>query len=146
MAHGVDTYELSGCIFMRVRRVARRLTQLYDRALEPCGLTATQYNVLAVIAHEDGRSMGAVADWIGMDPTTLNRNLRPLLTLGLVRDGRNPRDARVRTLSITKRGAAKLRFGVPLWRQAQRQARTRGGDPVAALADRFTRALGRGAP
>jgi len=67
MAHGVDTYELSGCIFMRVRRVARRLTQLYDRALEPSGLTATQYNVLAVIAHEDGRSMGAVADWIGME-------------------------------------------------------------------------------
>lgn len=142
MVERVDTRELSHCLCMRLRRVTRRLTQLYDHALKGCGLTATQYNILAVIAHEDGRAMGAVADWLGMDPTTLNRNLRPLLTRRLVRDGKDKKDARIRTLTATKEGRAKLRQGLPLWREAQRKAHAHGGEPAAAEADRFNRALG----
>jgi DNA-binding MarR family transcriptional regulator len=141
MIEGVDTRELSQCMFMRLRRVTRRLTQFYDHALSGCGLTATQYNILAVIAHEEGRAMGAVADWLGMDPTTLNRNLRPLLARRLVRDGKDARDGRIRTLATTKEGRAKLRQGAPLWREAQRHVRARGGEPAAVEADRLNRAL-----
>jgi len=143
MVEAVDTRELSNCMCMRLRRATRRLTQLYDHALQDCGLTATQYNVLAVIAHEDDRAMGAIANWLGMDPTTLNRNVRRLLALRLVRDGRNPRDGRIRTLAATKKGQAKLREGLPLWRDAQRQLRAYGGEPAAVEADRLNRALAR---
>jgi DNA-binding MarR family transcriptional regulator len=143
MVEGVDTRELSNCMCMRLRRVTRRLTQLYDHALEGCGLTATQYNILAVIAHENDRPIGVIAAWLGMDPTTLNRNLRRLLALRLVRDGRDPRDGRLRTLAATRKGQAKLREGLPLWRDAQRRLRAYGGEPAAVEADRLNRALAR---
>jgi len=107
----------------------RPATQLYDHALQDRGLTATQYNILAVITHEDDRSMGAIANWLGMDPTTLNRNLLRLLALRLVQEGGDPRDGRVRMLAATKKGQANLRQGLPPWRDAQRQLRAYAASP-----------------
>ena len=91
------------------------MTQIYDHALEPSGLTVSQFGLLAYLlgasrAPSNASSMGTIAEWLGMDPTTLNRNLKPLTAKGLVRNapefGRRsgPRcaDYRGRTASPTK--------------------------------------------
>ena len=82
---------------MRMRRATRRVTQLYDHALEPAGLTVTQFGLLAFLqgaslARSIDLSVGTITEKLGMDPTTLTRNLKPLARKGLVRNTIDPAD------------------------------------------------------
>ena len=91
MSVNVDVQEIAGCTCLRLRRASRKLTQLYDRLLGSAGLTVNQFGLLAhlygaELGHSLGSSMGSIADRLGLDPTTLNRNLKPLHLQGLVRD------------------------------------------------------------
>lgn len=54
--------KLMGCTCSRLRKVARRVSQIYDRSLESSGLTVTQYALLAYLASFDGISIGALAE------------------------------------------------------------------------------------
>ena len=84
-AHGkLGEAKSVGCTCLRLRKASRRVSQIYDRALEPCGLTVTQYGLLGHIAAFDGIGVGALAARMVMDPTTLTRNLKPLLEQALV--------------------------------------------------------------
>src|SRR5580692_4033045 len=76
--------ELRNCTCSQLRRAGRQVTQLYDRALEPAGLTIGQFGLLAYLStagaeNPGGIAIGALADARGMDPTTLTRNLKPLV-------------------------------------------------------------------
>ena len=57
---------------------------------------------------------------LGMDGTTLTRNLQPLLKNEWIQIDREE-DQRVRLISITKPGRQVLDEAVPLWRQVQSQ-------------------------
>ena len=126
MPDAIDIQEVSSCTCLRVRRAARHLTRLYDGALKPVGITANQLGLLAKLLGaskrgQGGLSIGALAERVGMHPSTLNRDLKPLKTLGLVADSADPDDRRMRVLRITKKGESTLRQAVPSWRRAQAQ-------------------------
>jgi DNA-binding MarR family transcriptional regulator len=119
-----DLQKIMSCTCLRMRRATRRVTQRYDRALEPAGLTVNQFGLLGYLhgassAPAHASSIGAIAEWLGMDPTTLNRNLKPLLAKGMVRNANDPADARVRIVRITDKGLRTLREALPRWRNAQ---------------------------
>lgn len=119
-----DLRKIMGCTCLRMRRATRRVTQLYDHALGTVGLTVNQFGLLAYLqganfAGADGLSIGSIAEFLGMDPTTLNRNLKPLTVKGLVRNVPDPADGRVRKVRITDKGKRTLYRAVPLWREAQ---------------------------
>jgi DNA-binding MarR family transcriptional regulator len=121
----IDIREVSGCTCLRLRRTTRRVTQIYDQLMEPAKVTANQFGLLsflygvAAAGKVNGLPMGVLAERIGMDATTLNRNLKRLEEQELVASGADPDDRRVRTVRITDTGAARLREAVPYWRQAQ---------------------------
>jgi DNA-binding MarR family transcriptional regulator len=124
MRDGIDLDEVSGCTLRRVRRTKRQLTRLYDLSLKPAGLTANQFDLLASLVAASrgesiGISIGSLARNIGMHPTTLNRDLGPLIGAGLVRNAAHGGDARVRMVTITPKGRLRLRKAIPLWRRAQ---------------------------
>jgi DNA-binding MarR family transcriptional regulator len=126
MVDEIDIREVSGCTCLRARRLARQLTAAYDRALKHVGLTVNQFGVLAKLygatrGGQTGLSIGALADRVGMHPTTLNRDLKPLKTQGLIADAVDMSDRRIRVVMITTKGIAKLRKAVPLWRGAQKR-------------------------
>lgn len=126
---------LRNCTCSQLRRAGRQVTQLYDRALEPAGLTIGQFGLLAHLSTAgDGTAIGALAEARGMDPTTLTRNLKPLLAQGWVVDARDPHDGRVRTLAISAGGREKYREASPLWQNAEAQLETLlGEETLAAL-------------
>ena len=124
------------CTCLRARRASRRLTQLYDRALAPVGLTVNQFELLAHLDGGGPLSMGALADTVGKHPSTVNRDLRPLSAQGLIAAAADPADRRVRSLRITAKGSARLRRAMPLWRQAQAQVQQAiGADATRDLND-----------
>jgi DNA-binding MarR family transcriptional regulator len=133
-----DIREVAQCSCLRLRRITRRVTQIYDRLLEPAGLTVNQFGLLARLYGARLRSeilpMGTLAERIGMDPTTLNRSLKPLEVQGFITNTADPEDRRVRAVLITDAGVAKLREALPLWQEAQTQIdRALGLDTSVAL-------------
>ena len=118
---------VASCVCLKVRMAARAVTRAYDGALRPVGLRATQLSVLVAVAIDGAISIAALADFLGMDRTTLTRNLRPLKKEGLISVGPEGWH-RSRTLEITKKGQSRLREALPLWERAQDALRRKLGD------------------
>lgn len=111
-------YPASGpCTCFRLRRAARRVSQHYDHALAAAGLTVNQYSILRRTESEP-RTLGQLAEALGMDRTTLTRNLRPLLDAGWLKETRGA-DARQKLIAVTAAGRRRIAAALPLWRQAQ---------------------------
>ena len=118
---------LESCACHRVRTAARVVTRAYDEALRPVGLRATQLSVLVAAAADDALSITALANLLGVDRSTLARNLRPLEAEGLIVIGLEGW-RRSRALEITKKGRLRLREALPLWEKAQQTLRRKLGD------------------
>ncbi len=116
------------CTCFNLRKAARILTRRYDRALAPIGLKATQFSVLASLYGMGPVSIGTVAERLGMDRTTLTRNLRPLEKQGLIGVSVDLEDRRGRDVTLTPAGEARLGQALPLWEEAQAETLSRLGD------------------
>ncbi len=129
---------------MRLRKATRRVSQIYDRHLEPAGLTITQYGLLAYLAATGETTIGALAEKLAMDPTTLTRNLRPLIRQGLVVHEPDRHDRRVRCVSLSAAGRETFDNARPLWRAAQNQITAVVGEvETSALHTQLDQALER---
>jgi len=106
------------CMGMRVRRAARVVANHYDKHLKPAGLKGTQFTLLNTIFMNPAANIGQLADILGLDRTTLNRNLKPLERKGLIRSG-SGKDPRTRTLKLTNEGTTILQNALPYWLEAQ---------------------------
>ncbi len=125
---------VSGCTCFRVRRLARRVTQIYDRVLAPSGLRTTQFSLLSVLVQRGAMAIAPLAATLDMDRTTLTRNLKPLIDARLVSLAQGKNDARQREASLTKTGRARYEDAKKLWRRAQDEMnRTLGATAVASL-------------
>lgn len=124
------------CNCFLVRSLSRKITQLYDDILAPSGLRGTQFSLM-LAAHKSAQGMGgvdgapatvsALAQRLNTDRTTLTRNLRILQQAGHVELVAGT-DARSKCVRLTPAGEAALAQAQALWRQAQREVRTRCGD------------------
>lgn len=138
---------LSPCTCLRVRKLARRVSQIYDQALEAYGLTITQFGLLNQLRQQDGIAIGALAERLVMDPTTLTRNLRPLERRGMMVFAPYPADRRSRALHLTEKGRAAFREAHPGWQAAQAQVEERlGAAETGALNASLDQLLERLAP
>jgi len=117
---------VENCVCHRTRMAARAVTRLYDDTLRPAGLRATQLAVLVAVGGDEAVSITALAKFMGMDRTTLTRNLTPLEREGLIRLG-GEGWRRSRTVEITRKGRSRLREALPLWEKAQATLRRKLG-------------------
>jgi DNA-binding MarR family transcriptional regulator len=131
----------AACHCAILRRTARRITQLYDEALAPAGIRVTQYSLLASVERAGSIALTPLADVLGMDRTTLTRNLAPLVTRKLVK--LENAKGRTKVVLLSARGAALLRKAYPFWLAAQRRFAQRLGANDAASLDALARLAGR---
>ena len=117
------------CAMQTIRRASRSITALYEQALAPVGLTASQFSILVALADQgsDGVMLGKLAASLGMDRTTVTRALVPLERDDLVMTRTSRTDARRRVLVLGPKGKATLDDAIPLWEDAQKQALARLG-------------------
>ena len=118
MATGSENRK-SLCNCTALRKATRRVSQLYDFALEPCGLRTTQRAILNHIARCGTPPIGELADALVMDRGALTHNLKPLERDGLVKISVDPDDRRNRLIALTASGRAKLAELEALWVRAQ---------------------------
>lgn len=121
------------CTHDTLRRLMRRLSHHYDGRLRPVGLKTTQYSLLARIVWLGPVRPVDLAEAMGLDASTLTRNLKPLVAAGWVEQGAGP-DARSRLVGATEAGRQKLAEARVLWREAQAALDAQlGAERVAAL-------------
>ena len=110
------------CALAATRRTARLMTQFYDACLAEVGIEAAQFALLMALDGAQDAGQAGLAQMLGMDKTTLSRNLKLLREKGWVESARGE-DARRREVSLTAEGKARLREAQPAWRKAGDQLR-----------------------
>jgi len=100
------------------RLAARRITQFLDREIAGFDLTVSQLGLMAQIAAASDDTLGALARRMGLDQSTLSRNLRGLESEGLVEIATVEGDLRCRMVWLTDAGARRLEAAIPIWRNA----------------------------
>ena len=127
------------CFALHVRMTARLLSRTYEAALRPLGLKLPQFGILGAIGHGTTASETVLADRLGLERTTLVRNLKVLAENGWIEpvtgDGRGLRHR------LTPAGQAILEAAIPLWQKAQDQLEAKLKDTDGEEARKAMRAL-----
>jgi len=118
------------CMCASLRRASRLLTQLYEEALRPSGLRATQFTVLQALSLAGEVTQGELGQILAMDSTTLTRTLTIMGRRGWIakRRGKDRREWRMR---LSSGGEAQFKHALPAWQKAQTQLRRRLGDGLS---------------
>jgi DNA-binding MarR family transcriptional regulator len=140
MSKDLDLSAMENCLCFNLRWVARAVTQFFDAELRRHGIRPTQTPILGALRAKRAWSMGELSDWLGMERTTLVRNLRPLERDGLVQMTGAGRGGRV-SVSISAKGRKELEKATPAWRAAQQAViRTLGRERWSAILSDLDRA------
>ena len=110
------------CLCFAAQRAARALARRFDEALRPVGLTSGQFSLLMSLNQPNAPTVGAVAELLGMDRTTLTANLKPLQREGLVANDIDPGDRRGRLVVLTSKGKRRLKAALPIWKRTHEEA------------------------
>jgi len=123
------------------RRASRALTQVYDEALRPLGLRATQFTVLQALSYTGEISQGELGQMLAMDSTTLTRTLEIMGRHGWIAK-RYGKDRRERRLRLAEAGLRQLKLATPHWQKVQtrlrRQLSDNHWDNLLSLTNRVT--------
>src|SRR4029079_9639110 len=98
---------------------ARRACQFVEKRLAATGLSFAQFCLMAEIASASDDRVGALAERMGLDQSTLSRTLRTLEGDGLVEIAMVESDQRKRTVWLTEKGERALEMALAAWREAQ---------------------------
>ena len=106
------------CPYRELRELTRSIGQAYESSFAEVGLTATQYWLLSEIKRLRSARNVDIARAIGLDPSTLSRNLKPLLAEGWIRIEEGG-DARSNGVVLTDSGLERHALGQQQWQLAK---------------------------
>jgi DNA-binding MarR family transcriptional regulator len=108
------------CVFANVKMLSRLVGSVYDEALRPAELRASQLALMWAIAACEPVAFGTLERVTESDQTTLSRTVKTLeaARLAIVTRGR---DRRTRVIRLTTNGRARFLAAMPYWERAQRQ-------------------------
>jgi DNA-binding MarR family transcriptional regulator len=126
-----------GCHCIVLRKASRRVSAIYDAALEPAGVNIAQFSLLRNIARHAPVSSTELGVLMELDRSTVGRNTKILERMGLVKTAPGA-DGREALLVLTGEGENVLRTGTPLWEDAQKRISSKLGRSL----DEFHELLG----
>jgi DNA-binding MarR family transcriptional regulator len=114
------------CMCANFRRTSRALTQLYEEALRPLGLRASQLTILQVLSRAGEVSQRRLGGMLAMDTTSLTRTLAIMRREGWIAERRGE-DRRERLLRLARGGEKRLTRVLPVWEKVQSRLRSQLG-------------------
>ena len=106
----ISTLPLLPCMCSSFRRTSRALTQVYEAALRPVGLHATQFTILQVLSLAGERTQGELGTMMAMDSTSLTRALAVMIREGWIAERRGD-DRRVCRARVRRNWTGRCRYG-----------------------------------
>lgn len=107
-----------GCTNIKLRQLTRRVAGFYEAEVGKTGLKNTQYSLLSYVYKLGPLRPGDLARAMKIEPSTLTRNLKPLIAAGWLTLEAGA-DGRSRIVSITEPGREKRQEAQRRWRVAQ---------------------------
>jgi DNA-binding MarR family transcriptional regulator len=117
----VEPFNLMNCTHTALRQASRQLTQVYDDAIAPSGLTSaqamlvTRLDELGGAPGGTGPSLQALAKRLSIQISALTHALRPLLRDGVLELHADPKDGRIKRAVLTEKGMKQTRQMYALW-------------------------------
>lgn len=121
----------SECLAGRARLISRAVSNIYDDALRPHGITTAQISILAAVTSLGQPRSSDVTKVLCMEKSTLSRNLDRMIDNGWL-ELISGDDARSQLLCVTNKGSRLVERVAPAWQRAQRKAKTLLGEKGAA--------------
>jgi DNA-binding MarR family transcriptional regulator len=115
------------CTCGELRKAARAITLLYDTAFKSTGLLSTQFGVLQVLCDIDSIQISNLAVKLGMDRTTLTRNLSVLERDGFIKISQG-KDHRTRIVTATEKGHFAVSKTILIWNEIQFKVKQKLGE------------------
>ena len=130
----------STCVNARLRRLHRMLNHAYMQAYKPFGLRGSMVSILFIIGKRAPVNQKTVADTLVLDPSTMSRDLKKLMKMGLVRieKGQDPRQS---ALYLRQKGFDLLEELSPIWENLHHQMEKVLGDFNLKQIDVMTAAI-----
>ncbi|HEX9289364.1 MAG TPA: MarR family transcriptional regulator [Anaeromyxobacteraceae bacterium] len=119
------------CIGMRVRRLSRTVTRIFDEALRPHGISTAQLNMLVAITRAGPLRPFELGRALDLEKSTVTRNLDRMVSHRWIRATREP-DGNGYRLEVEPAGRALLARAFPSWSAAQKRARRHVGEALAS--------------
>ncbi|QIE26336.1 hypothetical protein SBC1_43880 (plasmid) [Caballeronia sp. SBC1] len=126
--HDVSGEIAQNCLLTCTRQISRVLTAIYDEALRPFGINASQFSLLVLIVALGPISRADLGRKNHHDRSTLTRNLQPLISREWVFEGAPESNGRSRPLALTGQGKTLLGNAASAWSTAQARARLLVGE------------------
>ena len=124
MTQDADFAECQHCLGLAARTEAQRLTRMFDEHLRPFDITINQFTMLVTLVLAGPQPVTRLAGRLGIDRTTLTRNVARAERRGLVRK-RPGEDSREHLIEITPAGREHAAQALPAWKAAQQEAQAR---------------------
>jgi DNA-binding MarR family transcriptional regulator len=134
-----DLAECQDCLCTASRTAARGITAAFDRDLRPHGLRTTQFTILVNLMLRGPTAIGALAKHLGLERTTLTRNVALLAEKGWTSESVDKADSRSHILSVTPAGEVKVGEAFGAWRSAQQRVASVLGDSGVDAVRRVSR-------
>jgi DNA-binding MarR family transcriptional regulator len=134
-----DLVECQDCLCTASRSAARGITSVFDRHLRPHGLRTTQFTILTNLMLRGPTPIGVLAKALGLERTTMTRNVAVLAARGWTQEKIAADDSRSHIISVTAAGEGVVREAFGAWREAQRRAASILGEAGVAAVRRMSR-------
>lgn len=105
-----------GCLNFNLKKAAREIAAIYDRAFQALGIKSTQFSILVAIGYFTESPMSDLSAMLGLDRTTLSKNLKPLERDGYLTITPGA-DRRRHLVRLTQKGERLLLKAIPLRHQ-----------------------------
>ena len=126
----------SKCNCINLRRASNAITEYYDNIMKPSGLTVNQFCLLRNLKRLGVCSTSELAEYVGLERTTLVRTISPLFQKNYVEDI-SPEGSRNRQIQVTPQGIQALEISIPLWEKAQKAVELKLGSKNLKLLIKF---------
>ncbi len=121
------------CLAVRLRMLNRVVTNIYDDALRPIGLKASQLNILVVAAKLGLARPADVCQRLQLNTSTLSRNVERMRARGWL-EVVDDDDGRAQPFRLTAEGRRLLERALPAWKKAQEKVKQLiGAEAVASI-------------
>ena len=135
----------SSCVALRVRRLGRVVTRIYDGALAPHGINIAQLNLLAAVSIAAGARQVDLGRILDVEKSTLSREVELMKRDGWLKS-EPPTGGRNQTIRVSPEGLKLLGKAQPSWQEAQAEAKLLIGDDGEAALRQMAPRLGFGKP
>ena len=130
------------CLGMRVAYLHRLVSRRYEQALRPLGLSIAQLEILSMlILGDDPRRPAELAERLGMERSTVSRNLALMTQHGLVETTETSPTGRSLRVMVTVAGRGALAQAEQAWHGAQADVKSALGPEAAGVMDGWVAGL-----